>query len=29
MVDEINKYKGGVIEVYFITPLKFSLPVHY
>ena len=24
-----SKYKRGVIEGYFITPLKFSLPVHY
>ena len=24
-----TKYKRGVIEGYFITPLKFSLPVHY
>ena len=24
-----TKYKRGVIEGYFITPLNFSLPVHY
>ena len=24
-----SKYKRGVIEGYFITPLNFSLPVHY
>ena len=29
LIFDKTKYKRGVIEGYFITPLKFSLPVHY